>query len=136
MTDKPVKKWIAVRTRGLRIDASAPPILFDRTVLTCGETHLIVVSEIRNHAGPSVTNAIEAIRAHTLAALKLAKEPTWFEHYPKNCGLLKGSYTLTRVSFEQGAPEWSNLLTWEQIAKHFEIDAAMLAEGYEDELAA
>lgn len=57
----------------------------------------------------------------------------WFEHYPTGTGMLANRYTLMQVTFEQGSPSWSSLLSWKHAEKLSEVSAKILAHGYEEE---
>ena len=109
------------------------PVKCDLTIVDSNNGLVIIVSQIPNHHGTSVTNAIETIRDSVMKTLRLDTEPAWFEHYPKGSSILGNKYTLMEVEFENGQPQWSSLVTWEKLAERLGIPAEILANGYVDE---
>lgn len=98
---------------------------------------VVVCSQIPGAVGTSVTNGLEAIGAQLgeeIPPTWRETTPLWFEHYPTGAGMLVNRYTLMQVTFEQGSPSWSSLISWKQAEKLSKVSAKILAHGYEEEL--
>lgn len=78
-----------------------------------GKPHIVVVTELADNPGMSITNAIEHVCLTAMKELELWGEPViWIEHYPEGeAGGETGDETFDLVMFPTliGIPSWRPL---------------------------
>jgi hypothetical protein len=90
----------------------------------CGDAPVVIVSELANNPGTSVTNAIEQIAAEVMDSLTPTRVPVFVEHYPpESTGRCEETFDLVVFAHDEireamrggirrkilGSPTWKSL---------------------------
>jgi len=94
------------------------------TILGTPDKTVVVLSQLKNSKGTSVTNAIEILRDSVMNDYLFdSNTAVWYEHYGYGVGANKKNSRITLVTFdENNIPMWCKSISSDEFKKLYDYD--------------